>query len=526
MHLWTDYEGRTIAGAYTLGKLLRSEGRNGFFATSDSTGNSAIIRLTESHFDEEEVLKRWRHVAELHQGNLIEIERVGQTNFDGVALTYALMEHNDANLDDVLRERPLTTAETMEVGKSVVAALSALHAGGLVHEHIEPANVLAVGEVVKLRSDCVRECVADGEFTSAEACEDLRKRDVHDFGMLLLRCLTLEKEWTGQRLADPFQRLIPGALEGTMSLAQMSTALNPPVFTPQSPAAATQPSYAPAATQPSYAPTAQPTYTSRTQPAQGQQPAAAGNNAVASSGAESNGAGRNGAGSSGAGNSGAAARPLVPREAMAAPAAAVASVSAAAQTASPAAETRAAGYAEPSIRMRAQQREDVVEETPGPSKLVWIAGAVAALVVLLLIWHFVSAKPAAMATAPAATSQAAPVVAPAARATAASRKVEPAPTATQPAESAARAAAPVASAHGRPGWYVIAYTYNREDQAHGKAVRLSTHHLSMHAEVFSPNGHAPYLVSLGGPMSEDEAESVLHRARRSGLPRDTFIRHY
>lgn len=513
MHLWTDYEGRTIAGAYTLGKLLRSEGRNGFFATADSTGNAAVIRLTESHFDEEEVLKRWRHVADLHQGNLIEIERVGQTNFDGVALTYALMESNDANLDDVLKERPLTAAETMEVGKSVVAALTALHASGLVHEHVEPANVLAVGEVVKLRSDCVRECVADGEFTSAEACEDLRKRDIHDFGTLLLRCLTLEKEWTGQqRLADPFQRLVPGALEGTMSLAQMSTALNPPVFTPQSPASATPPAYAP---------TAPPSYTSKTQPGSGN--IGTRNTGTRDTGARNTGAETSGVGSNGVGTNGVGTRPLVPREAMAAQAAPVASRGTD-QAASPGTGMRADGPAEPRIRMRSAQEADVSEQAHGPSKLVWVAGALAALVVLLLIWHFVSAKPAPVVPAAATTSQPAPAV----------------PTATRPAAPVARAEAPrvakptepLAAAvtgggtRGRSGWYVIAYTYNHEDQAHAKAVRLSTHHLSMHPEVFSPGGHAPYLVSLGGPMSEDEAESVLQRARRSGLPRDTFIRRY
>ena len=187
MHLWTEYEGRTIAEHYTLGKLLRSEGRNGFFATADKDGHPAVIRLTEAHYDEAEQLRRWRQVAEVHQDNLIEIEQVGQTTFEGVALTYALMEPDDANLGDVLKERPMTTAETMQVAKAVLAALKALHEKGLVHEHVEPANVLAVGETVKLRSDCVRECIADGEFTTSEECADLRRRDLHDFGTLLLR---------------------------------------------------------------------------------------------------------------------------------------------------------------------------------------------------------------------------------------------------------------------------------------------------------------------------------------------------
>ena len=180
MQLWTEYEGRKIEGMYTLGKLLRSEGRNGFFATSDTTGSPAVIRLTEAHYDEDELLKRWRQVSGMHQDNLINIERFGQTNFDGVAITYALMEANDANLSDVLLERPLTVTETMQVARAVHGALTALHASGLVHEHIEPVNVLAVGETVKLRSDCVRECVADTEFNTPEGCAELRRRDIHD----------------------------------------------------------------------------------------------------------------------------------------------------------------------------------------------------------------------------------------------------------------------------------------------------------------------------------------------------------
>ena len=233
MQLWTEYEGRKIAGTYTLGKLLRSEGRNGFFATADTTGNAAVIRLTEAHYDEDELLKRWRQVADMHEANLIGIERFGQTDFDGVAITYALMEANDANLGDVLRERPLTLAETTQVARAVHAALSALHASGLVHEHIEPSNVLAVGETVKLRSDCVRECIADIEFNTPEGCAELRRRDVHNFGMLLLECLTLEKRYNpGLNLPDVFRRMIPHMLDGTWTLEQVGQLLSPAAAAP------------------------------------------------------------------------------------------------------------------------------------------------------------------------------------------------------------------------------------------------------------------------------------------------------
>ena len=474
MHLWTEYEGRTVDEHYTLGKLLRSEGRNGFFATADKDGHPAVIRLTEAHYDEAELLNRWRQVAEVHQDNLIEIEQVGQTSIEGVALTYALMEPDDANLGDVLKERPMTTAETMQVAKAVLAALQALHASGLVHEHVEAGNVLAVGETVKLRSDCVRECVADGEFSTEETCADLRRKDIHDFGLLLLRCLTLESEWSPahNNLADPFKRIIPRALDGSWTLEQLGAALDPTLFTPRS---AGRPAYLSQATAVPLAP-ASPT---------GSAPSAG-------------------------------TPPAVPD-----PTGPV--ISPASGEAYPPAQL---GQPEPSIPLRSRFRAEPVEPTHTPSKAVWILGALAALVVLLLGWHFFGSKP----ETPATSGRSAPIVN--SGAVAEPRSVQPARTQpvapVQPAEERPTAANPAVEGHAADshGWYVIAYTYNHEGQAATKAQRLRRTHDSLHPQVFSPSGHGPYFVSLGGPMSQEEADSVYRHARRSGLPRDTFVRRY
>src|SRR5277367_3279805 len=56
MELWTEYEGRTIDGAFPLKKLLLPEGRSAFFSTSNGNGVSTVIRLIAAHFDEEEIL--------------------------------------------------------------------------------------------------------------------------------------------------------------------------------------------------------------------------------------------------------------------------------------------------------------------------------------------------------------------------------------------------------------------------------------------------------------------------------------
>ncbi len=450
MNLWTEYEGRTVAGAYTLDKLLRSEGRNAFFATSNGTGIPAVIRLTEAHFDQEEMLKRWRQVAQVQQDNLIAIKRVGETTFDGVALTYALLEPEDANLEDVLAERPLTSAETMQVAKSVVAALSALHASGLVHEHIEPANVLAVNETVKLRSDCVRECVADVEFNTPEGCAELRRRDIHNLGILLLRCLTLEREWTpALNLPEPFRQIIPRALDGNWSLEQIAAALDSAAAVPKAVAPPTP------------------------------------------------------------GGVAAPPRTVVPEN-----------VRQATSTAAAAPVKSEAASPEPAASpvFRARNHIEPAEPSPSPLRSVWLMCAAAAFVVLLVGWHFLAKKQ----SKPAATTAASSPVVPAARTAAPAASAVAAPTlpTTRPP------APPVAATPSRTGWYVVAFTYNHEGQARTKATRLGARHASLHPEVFSPTGRPPFLVILGGPMSKSEAQLVLRQARRSGMPRDTFIRNY
>ena len=172
MELWTEYEGRTIDGGFPLAKLLQPEGRSAFFSTPNGTGTPTVIRLIESHFDDEEILARWRGVEALHHPNLVELKKFGKAELDGTQLVYAVMEPAEANLGEIVGERRLTVPETTQIAASLVAALEALHSNGFVHEHVEPGNVLAVGEEIKLRSDCIRETPegAEGRELKRRGC--------------------------------------------------------------------------------------------------------------------------------------------------------------------------------------------------------------------------------------------------------------------------------------------------------------------------------------------------------------------
>ena len=78
----------------------------------------------------------------------------------------------------------------------------------------------------------------------------------------------------------------------------------------------------------------------------------------------------------------------------------------------------------------------------------------------------------------------------------------------------------------REQWRVVAFTYNHADQAQKKAKTIAQDHADLHPEVFTPTGRAPYLVTVGGVMSRDQAYAFAQQVRRQGLPRDTYAQNY
>ena len=432
MDLWNEYEGKTIAGSFPLEKLLRPQGRSAFFSTSNGTGTAAVIRLTEALNDEQEILARWRVIAEMKQVNLVAIRKCGETEVDGTPLIYAVMEPTDANLADVLNERPLTVEETKQIAVSLVAALEALHSRNLVHEHIEPANVLAAGEVVKLRSDCIRD-VPDG----ANAAE-LKARDVHDLAVLLLQALTQRKQLRsdGIPLPAPFEEIVRNGISGAWGLPQMVSALAPPAWQrpdPIRPAVQPKPVEAPRA----------------------------------------------------------AAMPIPIRE--------------------------VAPAVRPAPARVIRDIEEPAEEQPSRNRY-WIAGVVVLLVALLVIGlHYLRSGPASQPNPPSETAGSAQGVSPVAPNTASRQVIKP---------SATEREIPLAKPSGRADWRVVAYTYNHVNQAQAKVKTIEQRHPELNPEVFTPNGLPPYLVTLGGAMSREDAMALKTKARAEGFPRDVYAQNY
>jgi len=73
---------------------------------------------------------------------------------------------------------------------------------------------------------------------------------------------------------------------------------------------------------------------------------------------------------------------------------------------------------------------------------------------------------------------------------------------------------------------VIPFTYNRRTDAEKKVSSLAGSHPELQPAVFTPSGHAPYLVSIGGVMERDAAYALARRSRSLGLPHDTYAQNY
>lgn len=82
------------------------------------------------------------------------------------------------------------------------------------------------------------------------------------------------------------------------------------------------------------------------------------------------------------------------------------------------------------------------------------------------------------------------------------------------------------AAGAKTQWRVIAFTYNHEDQAKGKVAQIAEKNPDLQPEVFRPNDHAPYLVTIGGVMSREDAFALANKARSEGVAPDVYAQNY
>lgn len=223
MQFWNEMEGRTIDGLFPLQRLIRVEGRRAWFETTTAKPASlpATLSLSESLTDADEIESRLLTAERLDDPSLVAISRVGRIRIDHTLFVYAVMEHIDQDLGSLLQNRPLTAEEARPVARALVGGLKAIHGQNLFHGRMEPASLLAIGEAVKLRSDCL------------QSPGGSQAKDIAGLGEILFQALTQRKPSSESdpaigRLPAPFSAVVRNALAGRWNLRQIEEAVDPP----------------------------------------------------------------------------------------------------------------------------------------------------------------------------------------------------------------------------------------------------------------------------------------------------------
>jgi TonB family protein len=152
---WKQCVGEVVLGKFPLQQLLGASDHSAVFLTQpgEHLQKAALKFLPVGDASAEVYLARWKEAARLSHPHLISIYDAGVCELAGRNMVYVLMEYAEENLAQILPQRPLNPDECREMLQAVIASLSYLHGKGFVHAHLQPTNVLAARDQLKISAD-------------------------------------------------------------------------------------------------------------------------------------------------------------------------------------------------------------------------------------------------------------------------------------------------------------------------------------------------------------------------------------
>jgi TonB family protein len=157
--VWTQWQGHVVNDVFPLGRLLGCSDHSGVFLTRSATPGAAevAIKLVPTNRAlAESQLPRWKRAGGLAHPHLLGLLQWGGCQLEGLPYLYVVMEYADQTLAQLLRHRALTDEEVREMLRPTLDVLGFLHAQDLVQGQLKPANILVVGDRLKLASDTIR----------------------------------------------------------------------------------------------------------------------------------------------------------------------------------------------------------------------------------------------------------------------------------------------------------------------------------------------------------------------------------
>ncbi|MGH8291581.1 MAG: serine/threonine protein kinase [Steroidobacteraceae bacterium] len=157
--VWTRWQGHLINGVFPLGRYVGCSDHSAVFLTESAARRPSVVavKLVPANRDlAESLLPRWKRAGGLAHPQLLRLWEWGGCQLDGLPHLYALMEYADQTLAQLLLHRALTDTEAREMLLPILDALAFLHGQDLVQGGLKPANILVVGDQLKLASDTIR----------------------------------------------------------------------------------------------------------------------------------------------------------------------------------------------------------------------------------------------------------------------------------------------------------------------------------------------------------------------------------
>jgi eukaryotic-like serine/threonine-protein kinase len=496
---WTGLEGKVLEGGYEIEQCFRAGERSASFKIRvlGDRFTSAVAEFSAQGTVTPEQIALWNDAVQLRHPNLSSPLAAGILEYAGAALPYRVLVRPDETLGGVVKERSLTPAEVREVLNTLVNALEYLHGCGFTHSQVSPAQVLAIGDSIKLSTGSIRRINTplEGEENPAPA------GDVFGLGRTVFEVLTQKPCAEGCReeaakLPAPFDWIVERALD-----PEAQTRCNLADIRAMLAGRQVRPAVKPEQVKPEpVKPVPTPLAAERSAAA-----VVGGAAAVTASPLRSAPAsvGR---------------RPVTPVET---------------PRSAPRSASRGPSAQRPidTPHLLRRERRDESRGTSPFKKSAYLL--LALLVAVCVLWL---ARPKHSGPHPTVNSSAVkPVVQTPGKPVGTASSAWPTRAVGPPAANNSRAAvqnaakvssvAP-ATTHGDV-WRVVSFTYNRESDAQKRVDSINGKYPGLHPEVFSPRGNGgPYLVVLGGRMTRDEATRLRQKARSSGLPRDSYIQNY